>query len=62
MIFFSIFNLNLTIVIAKASKHLPKATEVMTWRSGIETYHVKILNGLISYRAVRSLNRILCFS
>ena len=34
-------------MIVKASKHLLKATEVMTWRSGVETYHVKILNGLI---------------
>ena len=33
----------------KALKHLLTTTEVKTCRNGVETYHVKILSGLISY-------------
>ena len=36
------------VVIMKAQKHLLNTTEVMTWRSGVEVFHVKILGGLIS--------------
>ena len=32
-----------------ASKHLLDATEMTTCRSEVETYHVKMLNGLIAY-------------
>ena len=46
--FFSIFNLNPLIVIMKVTKHLRNATEVRAWRNGVETCHVKMLNGLMS--------------
>ena len=49
MIFFSISNLNPGIVIIKAPKHLLNATEVTTCRKAVEAYHVKMLNGVISY-------------
>ena len=34
----------------KAPKHLVNATEVTSCRNGVETYHVKMLNDLVSYR------------
>ena len=49
MIFFSIFNLNPTILIMKVAKHLLNATEVTTCRNGVKIYHVKMLIGIISY-------------
>ena len=33
----------------KAKKHLLNANEVKTYRNGVESYHVKTLNGLKSY-------------
>ena len=33
----------------KAPKHLLNATEVTTSRNGVEVYHIKMLNGFISY-------------
>ena len=49
-LFFSILNVNPTLVTMTAPKHLLNATEVTTCRNGVETstYHVKMLNGLIS--------------
>ena len=32
----------------KAPKHLVNATEMTTNRNGVETYHIKMLNGLTS--------------
>ena len=49
MIFFNIFNLNPRSVIMKAAMHLLNATEVTTCRDGVETYHVKMLNDLLSH-------------
>ena len=48
MIFFRNFNVNPTIVTMKAPKHLLNATKVKTCRNGVKTYHVKMLDGLIS--------------
>ena len=36
-------------MIMKAPKHLLGATEVKTYRNGVKTYHVKMLNVLTSY-------------
>ena len=36
-------------MIMKAPKHLLNTTEVTTCRNGVKTYHVKMLNALISY-------------
>ena len=33
----------------KAPKHLLNATEVTTYRNGVEVYHVKMLNGFTLY-------------
>ena len=33
----------------KTPKHLLNVTEVTTCKNGVETYHVKMLNGLILY-------------
>ena len=49
MIFFSNFNVNLTVVTMKAPNHLLNDTEVKTCRNGVKTYHIKMLNDLISY-------------
>ena len=38
------------ILIMKVPKYLLNAAEVMTCRNGVETFHVKMVNGLISYR------------
>ena len=48
MIFFSIFNVNPSVVTVKAPKHLLNATEVKTHRNGVEKDHVKIRNDLTS--------------
>ena len=45
----------------KVPKHLLNADEVNTYRNGVETYHVNMVNILKSYR-VTSLSRILNFS
>ena len=43
------FNLNTTIVLIKALKHLLKVTEATTCSNGIEIYHIKMVNDFISY-------------
>ena len=62
MIFYSIFNFDPTIVIMKASKLSLNPTDV-SYRNGVETCHVKILNGqntnTLYHITVKSFNRIL---
>ena len=65
MIFYSIFNFDPTIVIMKASKLSLNPTDV-SCRNGVETCHVKILNGqntnTLYHITVKSFNRILYLS
>ena len=46
--FFSILNLNPRIVIKNTPKHFLNTTEVTNCRGGVERYHVKMINDLIS--------------
>ena len=55
---FSIFNVNPKIVTMKAPKHLLNANEAKTCRNAVETYHVKMLNGL---KLCSGQNRVFTF-
>ena len=49
LFFFIIFNANLTTVTTKSPKHLLNAMEKKTCRNGVKTYHIEMLNCIISY-------------
>ena len=48
-------------MIKKTPKHLLSATEVTTCRNGVKTYHVKMLNDLMSYSGQTFKQHLLLF-